>query len=238
MVNTLTQILKSVPTDFSPGIELFSVKRDNILNGLGMKHSDADEYLLNLIDSIKNKYIKLAQPRASLSFIYHPIVNLQSRQIILNNIVFETGKIVSSMLRKSEVVVVFACTIGNGIEEASKDQMRLGNSLEGFIIDLVGSELAEGVADYLHNLLKEKLINSNYGLSNRYSPGYCNWSVTGQHDLFSLMGENNCDIQLTPTSLMLPIKSVSGILGIGKHMQHIDYKCQLCTDKKCILRNR
>ena len=47
---------------------------------------------------------------------------------------------------------------------------------------------------------------------------------------------NTCGVRLTDSSLMVPIKSVSGIIGIGEKVRKLDYTCGLCDSKKCFKR--
>jgi len=65
-------------------------------------------------------------------------------------------------------------------------------------------------------------------ITNRYSPGYCGWVTSEQHKLFALLPKDICSIRLTESSLMLPIKSVSGFIGIGPNVRFNPYTCQLC----------
>jgi len=74
-------------------------------------------------------------------------------------------------------------------------------------------------------------------ITNRYSPGYCGWNITGQKILFSLLPEYFCGIELTDTCLMLPIKSVSGIIGIGRDVKFNAYTRNLCDMQYCLYRN-
>jgi len=75
--------------------------------------------------------------------------------------------------------------------------------------------------------LEKNMRDSGKKITNRYSPGYCGWDVTEQHKLFQLMPENYCGIKLTPSALMDPVKSISGIIGIGKMLKiiHIPADC-------------
>jgi len=75
-------------------------------------------------------------------------------------------------------------------------------------------------------------------ITNRFSPGYCGWDVAEQHKLFSFFKDNFCGITLTESALMNPIKSVSGIIGIGRNVRYTAYQCKLCGDKNCIYRNK
>jgi hypothetical protein len=52
--------------------------------------------------------------------------------------------------------------------------------------------------------------------------------VSDQHDLFSLLPEDFCGIRLTESAMMVPVKSVSGIIGIGPGVERVDYQCKNC----------
>jgi hypothetical protein len=57
--------------------------------------------------------------------------------------------------------------------------------------------------------------------------------VKDQFKLFSLLPENFCGIRLTDSALMIPIKSVSGIIGIGENVERKNYPCEICNMKDC-----
>ncbi|MEE3446448.1 MAG: vitamin B12 dependent-methionine synthase activation domain-containing protein, partial [Prevotella sp.] len=67
-------------------------------------------------------------------------------------------------------------------------------------------------------------------------PGYCGWHVSQQQLLFPLFNGQTCGVTLTDSSLMLPIKSVSGIIGVGEKVRRLDYTCGLCNFEKCYKR--
>jgi len=214
------------------------VRTEQVLKGLGMKLSDADPYLLNLIGEFISQCMELVTPRAGYLLVEQVKFDVERIKTIVSGTELNTGKIVTTFLKKSNAVVLFSCTCGEGVEKLSKKFMSERLGLEGFIVDLIGSELAESLAEILHNHIEEKLATIGIGVTNRFSPGYCNWPVSDQQKLFSLLKENNSGIQLTPSSLMLPIKSVSGIIGIGVSVKRTDYKCRICKDENCIMREK
>lgn len=227
--------LKSISDQFSFRKEDLDVAPESVLKGLGMELKDADDYLLELIRQYTHIAKKLAQPRASFSFFDAPLFDLNFYRIQIRDTSFSTARIVTQLLKKSEYIVVFAVTIGSQLEEYSKQEMQKGNSLEGYILDILGSELAEEATEFLHEYLRSNLRSEGLSVSNRYSPGYCNWPVDDQQKLFKLLSDS-AGITLNDSSLMQPTKSVSGFLGIGKNIKSVEYKCRICDDSKCILR--
>ena len=164
--------------------------------------------------------------------------NHDKHTIEIEDQIFETGKIVTKSLKNSASMVLFIATCGDKIETWSKQLMKEGHSLEGLIVDLIGSEMAEAIVEYLHHHIETEVLKSGNKVSNRYSPGYCNWPVSDQQKLFALLKGNDCGITLTDSSLMLPIKSVSGLIGIGPSMKKAAYKCNACPELKCMMRVR
>ena len=233
----ITQLLGQ-SQELQISVDKLEVSVENILKGMGMKKSDADDYLLHMIEEYISACYKLVEPRASYVVYKKVYFDLSDYKVIVENIEFETGKIVASFLKNAEAVVIFSVTCSSEVEILSKQLMKNGHALEGLIVDLIGSELAELITDHLHKFIENKLETLGYGVTNRFSPGYCNWPVSDQQKLFSLLKGNNCGIILTPASLMLPIKSVSGILGIGPLVKRTEYKCRICKDMNCIMREK
>jgi len=149
---------------------------------------------------------------------------------------FSLQKIVTGILKKSENVAVFSLTIGAAMETKSKELLKSGDLVHGYIYDAVASITVEACADTLHEHIKEKMLLKNHKVTNRYSPGYCNWKVDEQHLLFSLLPKNFCGISLTESALMIPIKSISGIIGAGEKVKYSEYSCSDCNIKDCTYR--
>lgn len=151
--------------------------------------------------------------------------------------VLNVGKNISGYLKKADSAAVFVCTAGKGIGDRARQLMAEGKLLEGYIADVIGSLAVETAMDRIAEKLQQEVEIDGYSISNRYSPGYCNWDVSDQQTLFSLLPEGFCGITLTESSLMRPMKSVSGVIGIGRELRHFDYACGTCTNTTCIYRN-
>ena len=158
--------------------------------------------------------------------------------LIIGDVFFRTDKIVTGKLKKSEKAAIFVCTIGPAMETWSKQLMKAGDPSTSYFVDTVASVTAEATANLLHDHIGNKMRTLGMNFTNRYSPGYCNWSVSEQHLLFSLLPQNFCGIMLTDSALMIPIKSVSGIIGVGKDVRWQNYLCDSCGVKDCTYRSK
>lgn len=152
---------------------------------------------------------------------------------------FAIGKIISRQLSGSQRYVFFVATAGTDFETLRKTTENSGDMVRAFIIDSIGSVIAEKTADRMEEALDGLLAPAGWKHTNRFSPGYCGWHVCGQHDLFALFPDGRpCGVTLTSSSLMIPIKSVSGVIGIGENVRHLDYTCGLCDYKQCYKRKK
>ncbi len=158
------------------------------------------------------------------------------RHIILQGVNFAVGKIIGVQLREADSAALFVCTIGAGLETWSRELMARGDFLKGYLVDALASTIVETAVDKIHADLADLVPGKK--VSNRYSPGYCGWDVAEQQKLFSLLPPHFCGITLTATSLMKPIKSVSGLIGLGPNIKKRDYTCRFCDMQDCVYRRQ
>ena len=149
---------------------------------------------------------------------------------------FDMGKIIMRQLRGSEAYALFICTSGTEYEAYLQRLKDNGDMVRVFIADAMGSVIAEHCADQMEICVQESIDKLGWRHTNRFSPGYCGWHVSQQQLLFPLFGGQTCGVCLTESSLMVPIKSVSGIIGLGEKVRKLEYTCGLCDFKQCYKR--
>ena len=154
------------------------------------------------------------------------------------DIQFKVGKDALHFLKNSEMLAFFVCTAGETISKRSKAFMDSDKLLEGYVTDVIGSVLAEEAMEFIHKKLSSEMLNEGLKITNRYSPGNCDWQIDEQNKLFSLLPDNFCSIRLSESALMHPIKSVSGVIGIGKKVRYHKNVCSICKNLKCIYRDK
>ncbi len=162
-------------------------------------------------------------------------------QFKVDNLLFSPGKIIFSQVRNALEIVFFAGTAGERVTHRCRELHLQGETVYSFVLDLLGSVVAEKTVERIADHLVREAGLPFGTISESFSPGYCNWDVAEQQLLFSLLPAGFCGISLSPSSLMSPVKSVSGIIGAGPSMKRSGYHCRFCKDRTCIyrkLRNR
>lgn len=203
---------------------------------LGYDENGERDIVQSLIEETLDEAAAICSIRAEYRIYKNLILDNRSKSISINNIKFDIQKIVFNQLKKTESVAVFLCTAGQEIGGMSRELMMGGDPLKGYILDVIGSIVVDAAADLMQNALAKSVIQSGQKITNRYSPGYCGWSVGEQHKLFQLIPENFCGIKLTESALMDPVKSASGIIGIGEHVRYFKHTCSYCDMKDCAYR--
>lgn len=158
------------------------------------------------------------------------------KKVIVGDVTLNTERVISRQLEKADMLCVFLCTAGEGIELWSREETQMGDPLKAYLVDTLGSLIVETAMDRIQLFLEHDLETKGLRITNRYSPGYCNWPVADQFNLFALLPADFCGVTLTGSALMRPLKSVSGVTGVGAEVRKKDYECSICDRKDCIYR--
>ncbi|MDO4618709.1 MAG: vitamin B12 dependent-methionine synthase activation domain-containing protein [Clostridia bacterium] len=72
--------------------------------------------------------------------------------------------------------------------------------------------------------------------THRFSPGYGDWDICDQQKIINLLdATKKIGITLTESMMMIPTKSVTAVMGIGKE-QNSCHSCENCDKKDCEFR--
>jgi hypothetical protein len=222
-------------------IENITVKIEskNILKKLGYADETQSSQRINQsIDSLLIKADKLIKTQAvyarvGLSEISGNRIKIDDKFVIASSVLKET-------LCNCESVFLFIATIGAELESESSKLMRENNSLESLIMDAIGSQAAEALADSLCRTLSDEVKPQGLAVTHPFSPGYCDWNIEEQKILFFVLDGGEIKVKLTDSCMMIPRKSVSGIIGIGQSesLGKKNFPCQNCAKEKCPSRRR
>ena len=144
------------------------------------------------------------------------------------------GATIARQLGGSESFAFFVATAGMEYELVRKQE---SDPVRIFVADALGSVMVERCADLMEKALQESIDKLGWQHTNRFSPGYCGWDVADQRLLFPLLGNTPCGVVLTEGQMMVPVKSVSGVIGVGRNVKKHPYPCVFCNNKNCFKRS-
>ncbi|MDX9880564.1 MAG: vitamin B12 dependent-methionine synthase activation domain-containing protein [Prolixibacteraceae bacterium] len=172
--------------------------------------------------------------RAAYTIRDRIVADERKSELTVEGITFKVGRTIRHEIAGSGQIAFFICTAGETVSRRAKALLTGEDPALGYVYDVLGSYIAEAAGDAMQARLGEETRKSGRQLTNRYSPGYCQWLVTDQRKLFGLFNGIACGVSLTDSALMDPIKSISGLIGIGPNVQYREYQCELCNLKKCL----
>lgn len=220
---------------FTPEISASDIvlSKEEILSAMGFR-GNAPAPIVSTLESILPEALSLLAPKAGCRIVP---AETGEGTVTVGGLVFETRKIISSALKGSDRVAVFAATIGPALEARAAAWSEEGQTLRMYIGDVIASEAVEKTIGFMQTKLAESLSAEGLSITNRYSPGYCGWDVSSQNALFSLLPDSFSGVTVTASSMMRPVKSVSGFIGIGAGVALRPYGCALCDKADCIRRS-
>ena len=144
-------------------------------------------------------------------------------------------------LQNSLGLIGFIATVGRRIDREIESLMDAGALAHGYVADALGSGAVESLADRFHNEMARKVAQQEQKVGLRFSPGYCDWPLTDQHKLFSILDHEAIGVELGDTALMTPRKSITAVFGVFAHENdspiNSSYNpCRRCGKKDCIAR--
>jgi hypothetical protein len=148
---------------------------------------------------------------------------------------------VAQIFPRAKRLALFALTVGSDLSDKVVDLFDKHDYALGSMLDSVASEAAENGGQYLTSYYLQEVSGfddiSIDDVIMRYSPGYCGWHISGQGKLFEYLNPEEIGIELNDSYLMLPLKSISGVMIIGPREIHnfeMAYRfCDSCKGKGC-----
>jgi len=199
---------------------------------------DADYKLSARISSLIDDYAEHAHYLINPSYTYI-IRDVEwargSISFVRNSIIFKS-QVITELLEHCHQVAVFLVTIGEYLEETAYQLAKDGLILQATVLDAIGSDAVEKLADFVQDRIREVANTKGLVTSQRFSPGYCDWNIGQQRMLFWALNGNTLGIHLTGECLMIPQKSISGIIGIGPPNGNVENynPCKTCEQHDCL----
>ena len=188
-----------------------------------------------MLDELLGTLPRLMRPRGL--YRIDEVVALEPRRLALaSGSVFDGA--LGAFLEHSRLIATFVVTIGSAVERLSRGWLRAGKVMQGTIADAIASEAAAAAEARLRDEVRAWAHGRGLEVTPPYSPGYCGMDVRQQIPLFASLPVREINVRLTPSCLMVPVKSISGLIGIGPadKVSPQAYPCVACDHPDCMQR--
>ncbi|PIE36446.1 methionine synthase [candidate division KSB3 bacterium] len=144
-----------------------------------------------------------------------PIAEGDEQRVTLKNGIAWDSRNMANFLSASTEVFIMAATAGSEIVEQRDHCLQRDKTLQAVILDALASEVVESAIQWIHDYLRNLITQEGKRVTKRrYSPGYGDFALENQRDIFSCLHMEALDLQLTDHSILIPEKSVTAIVGI------------------------
>lgn len=191
--------------------------------------------LLNATDSAINRGKQLLHPVVLYeSYLVKRFIH-ERLELVPNSSVSDqyhlAGQLIAQHFARAEKVIALVCTIGSELDEAVSGLFKVDPTV-ALALDGVGSAAVEMLAIQACNFFEEQAKCDGLNITMPLNPGMVGWPVEiGQPQLFSLLDSEVINVSLTESWMMVPNKSVSMVLGIGKDVSNYGSSCEYCNLK-------
>ncbi len=192
------------------------------------KRIDLDKYggLEEEIQELFSKAAPLVKPKAV--YAEHFVEEKHEDTVVIGGAAF-TSRILRKNVESAERVFCYIATCGRELEDFS---LNPGDFMEQFLIDELKELALQCALEFLQKHLIETFHVDKIASMNPGSGDVTVWPIEQQLDLFSLLGdpEASIGVKLTDSYLMIPNKTVSGII----FPTEVGFRaCQVCTRENC-----
>lgn len=193
------------------------ISRTKWLNALKVKGTP-DDSLIEMLDKAEKMIISAAMPKATYRMVSINDFNL-------------TGVSINKHLENCHSVAVMAVTLGAGVDMLLR-RVQVTDMAMAVAIDTGASVLVEQYCDSYEKMIGAEIEGHT---TSRFSPGYGDYPVTEQGSVIKLLdAPKRIGLNVTSSSLMVPRKSVTAIIGVAD----VPVAGKLATCDECVLKDK
>jgi len=216
-----------------------NIDREEVLRYQGYSKKKVKKPNQNILkiaeEEIKRSY-NLFKPQGIYSLIKITCFASNGRINLEDELVFRFSKSVINQLKGASYLLVGVVTIGDFLEKKVSELFSQGEYPQALALDAVGTVAVEGFSREVRKLARQEVKEQSFKTSRHFSPGYGGWEVSQQDIIFKSIPADNIGVSLTEGYMMLPQKSLSWVIGVGKEIvtpSEENKNCGNCHSKYC-----
>ena len=193
------------------------------------------EDLRDMAEALVARAPDYMEPRAVLTTL--SLRSVGERRVELEDgTVFESPNL-ALILRGSREACLYVLTLGPGVDRemgcANDDPAKL---LASVVVGVIASVAIHKLGTRIVSTVKDRFAEPRgLGATCRFGPGQSHWPIREQRKLFAVCDAGRIGVRLTESCLMVPTKSISGLIGIGpkERISTVGSACELCPKMDC-----
>lgn len=208
----------------------YVIDKNDVLGCLGHSGQPIDDKLEKMIDKtieLSHEYIK----PLSIYGIFD--IRLDTSRIAFGSLFDVKSMDLYNLLKYSKKAVLAAFTLGSEIEQNIK-RFSYTEINKALVLDCCAAAAIESYADNVLNNISKELKNDSFNLTNRFSCGYGDFSLSHQSDIIAaLCAKKRIGIYSDDNNMLYPKKSMTAVIGItDNNINHKYYAgCENCAAK-------
>lgn len=151
--------------------------------------------------------------------------------------VFIHSKNLSRTLKGCTSVYLMAATLGVDVDRliARASAVRMSDAV---MYQAIAAAMIEAYCDEVNDVLRQEAKRVGLYCRPRFSPGYGDFRIEHQRDFSRLLNTpKKIGLTVTESCLLVPIKSVTAVIGLSNSPQPCHRKgCEECDKKDCAFR--
>ena len=177
--------------------------------GLKSSHDFSDDIVADACVATQ----ALAQPRGIFQQCFY---DADTHTLLCDDPFTIEGEQIRHHLGDAEAAIIMAVTVGSAVDDEI-DKLFIGKEYtKGLLMDAAATTATEMIADQLNHYIDELVAKRGFKTTWRYSPGYGDWPLLQQTALVKAIRAEQIGISLTSSSMLMPRKSVTAIIGLKR----------------------
>ena len=214
---------------------MIKADRKEIFRYLGYRGREPETGVAEAADSCAAALQTVVEPRhvrrvLPLEWVSADRFRIEGMDVVSRNL--------SRNLRGCSEVCLMAATLGLGPDRLVQRAEALGKMSRAVILQAAAAAMIEAYCDDVNEEIRMEAASKGLFLRPRFSPGYGDFSLEHQTELFRILEvQKKIGVTLTGSLLMMPSKSVTAVIGLSKENTHCMVQgCEVCGKQDCSFR--
>ena len=214
---------------------MIKADRKEIFRYLGYRGREPETGVAEAADSCAAALQTVVEPRHvrrvfPLEWVSADRFRIEGMDVVSRNL--------SRNLRGCSEVCLMAATLGLGPDRLVQRAEALGKMSRAVILQAAAAAMIEAYCDDVNEEIRREAAPKGLFLRPRFSPGYGDFSLEHQTELFRILEvQKKIGVTLTGSLLMMPSKSVTAVIGLSKENTHCMVQgYEACGKQDCSFR--